>query len=392
VGVDQFKRADGSDTSGAGVSIIVPTFREAANVRPLHAALVQALEGGLPGVPWEVIFVDDNSDDGTAEVARALAREDARVRILQRVGRRGLSSAVVEGGFAAIYDTLVVMDGDLQHPPRYIPALVAPVASGEADVSSGSRFLVGASSAGLSSDARRGQSEFGNALVQRLFGVSLTDPLTGFFCLRRQTLAAVQPRLSTLGFKILLDIIASHSPALRTVEVPFEFAARNAGDSKLDARIYYDFFLFILEKKVPGVRLVSPRFVSFALVGGTGVLVHLALMATALSVLSHGAAFETVRGLDFSLAQLIGASGAMVSNFLINNRLTYADKRLKGLGLWRGLVLFAVLSAIGLAANVGVATAVNDQIDLNWSISALAGILVGVVWNFGTTRRLVWKD
>lgn len=372
---------------------MVPVFRERANVRPLYDTLRSTLQRDLPDWSWELIFVDDNSDDGTADTVRALAREESRVRVVQRVGRRGLSSAVVEGAYCAIHDVIVVMDGDLQHPAEAIARLVGPIAAGEADVTSASRFLDGADAGGLSGEGRRRASVAGNGLVRTLFGLDVTDPLTGFFSLRRDRLAMIAPGLSTMGFKILLDILVSARPRLRHTEIPFRFGARQHGESKLDSRVLYDFALFVLEKKVPLVRLMSPRFVSFALVGSSGVIVHMAIMALVLWGLRADPPGEApIAALPFSIAQLAGALGAMVSNFALNNALTYRDRRLTGWGFARGLALFGALSGLGLAANVGVATAVNNAVSLNWSVSALAGILVGIVWNYATTRRFVWRD
>ncbi len=375
-----------------GLTVVVPVFREAGNVAPLVEAVRHTMATRLPDLDWEIIFVDDNSDDGTADAVRAAAIADLRIRLIARVGRRGLSSAVVEGVLCALYPIVVVMDGDLQHDPVYFPELIRPLMEDRADIVSASRFLADASSAGLASAKRARQSLRGNAFVKAAFGIGLTDPLTGFFATRRDTFRAALPRLSTLGFKILIDLISSLPSSPRLAEIPFEFARRQSGESKLDGGVLFDFLLFVLEKKVPGVRLVGPRFVSFAMVGGTGIVVHLAVMSAFMVAFTGSIVGQGISTAQFSIAQFSGAATAMVSNFLLNNATTYRDKRLTGAGMFAGLLIFILLSAIGLMANVGVAASIKHAYTVNWSVAAIAGILVGIVWNFATTRRFVWRD
>ncbi|WP_181707973.1 glycosyltransferase [Chthonobacter rhizosphaerae] len=362
---------------GIQLSVVVPTYNERDNV----GAVVASLERVLAGIGWEVIFVDDASPDNTADVVRGLARTDRRVRLISRHNRRGLSSAVVEGALAAAADVIAVMDGDMQHDEAVLPELYRRVASGEADVVAASRFLGDGVEEGLGTERRVKISNTGIALANRLFGLDLTDPLTGFFAMRRETLKRALPDLSALGFKILLDVITSAEPRPRVEEVPFRFRARAQGESKLDRRVMYDFLLFFLEKTIGRVIHVPARFLSFALINSLGILVHLMLLVPAHD-LFHA---------SFVTSQLIATVGSMFFNFTVNNLITYNDATLKGLRFWRGFVIFSLVCSVGVFANVGVASMIHDvYADLLYLVPAIAGALITVVWNFVATKMLVW--
>lgn len=358
------------------LSVVVPTFNERANV----ALVVERLDKTLAGTGWEVIFVDDASPDGTAEAVREIARHDRRVRLISRHNRRGLSSAVVEGALAASGAVIAVMDGDLQHDESVLPELFRRVARGEAEIAAASRFLGEARPQGLSSETRVQISNSGIALANRLFNTGLTDPLTGFFAIKREAFERALPGLSELGFKILLDLITSAKPRPSVVEVPFTFRARMHGDSKLDRRVMYDFMLFFLEKVIGRVVPIPARFLSFALVNGAGIVLHLALLAPAISLF----------GMDFVAAQLGATVLSMFFNFSMNNLITYNDAMLRGARFWRGFLVFALLSSVGIVANVGVAAMIYRDVGVNYMVPALAGALITVVWNYVATKMLVW--
>jgi dolichol-phosphate mannosyltransferase len=365
------------DSPGVQLSVIVPTFNERGNV----ASVVAGLDLALRAVSWEVIFVDDASPDRTADAVRDLARRDRRVRLISRHNRRGLSSAVVEGGLAATGDIIAVMDGDMQHDESVLPELYRRVASGEADIATASRFLADGAEAGLATGTRVRISSTGIALANRFFGLDLTDPLTGFFALRRSALEQALPHLSALGFKILLDLIISIQPRPKVSEVPFRFRARAQGASKLDRRVLYDFFLFVLEKTVGRVLPVPARFLSFALINGLGILTHLALLIPAVSLM-HA---------SFLNSQMVATFGSMFFNFTMNNLITYNDATLRGGRFWRGFLLFSLLCSVGVFANVGVASMIyREYSELDYVVPAIAGALITVVWNYVATKLLVW--
>jgi len=375
-------------TSGIDLSVIIPTYNESTNVGPLTAAVKTVLTRHYGEDGWELIFVDDNSPDGTSATARDLAKSDRRIRIMQRVGRRGLASAVMDGMMTAAGDICVVMDGDMQHDPETLLDLIAPIKNGEADITA---VLDGGNAEGLSSETRRNASLGTIKIVNKLFRLNMTDPLTGYFAISRETALTLAPKLSQYGFKILMDLIVSAPKSIRVKEIPFTFLERHSGESKLDNRVIFDFFLFLIEKTLGRFVSLSPRFISFALIGGLGVFLHLGVMGIIFGAhhLSTGGA--EIPALTFTIAQFSGAIIAMFFNYFLNNILTYSDKRLKGAAFIKGFVMFALLCGIGLAANVGVASAINSRYATLWALSAMGGILVGTVWNYAATRQYVWK-
>jgi dolichol-phosphate mannosyltransferase len=356
------------------LTIVVPTFNEKANI-PL---LVDRLSHLLTAYDWEVVFVDDNSPDGTASAARTIGEQDSRVRCIRRIGRRGLAGACLEGMLASQARYVAVMDADLQHDEGLLVPMLEALRAGRADVAVASRYLLGGSAAGLSKQ-RSWVSRGSNALVRLLLGIELTDPMSGHFMIRRDAFEAIAPALSSQGFKILLDILATARGSLRTVELPSTFRERQHGESKLDSKIALDFAALVTAKLTHDA--VSARFLLFCLVGLTGLGIHL-------SVLS---AFLTMTDLTFSVAQALATIGAIAWNFVLNNLFTYRDQRLTGWHFLTGLVRFQVICAIGAISNVGIATWIYDY-DEVWWIAGLGGALIGTVWNFVVSAALVWRQ
>jgi dolichol-phosphate mannosyltransferase len=367
----------GSETpSQAGLpelSVVVPTFNERDNVTVLY----RRLEATLSGISWEVVFVDDNSPDGTWEVVRGLARKDSRVRCIRRIGRRGLSGACIEGILASSGPYAAVIDADLQHDETQLPKMVALLRNGEAELVVGSRYIKGGSADSFNKQ-RAGASQLATEVARRALKVEVADPMSGFFMIRRDRFEQLAPELSTQGFKILLDVIATAQGKLRTIEVPYTFGSRQHGESKLDSMVALDFLGLVLAKFTNDA--VSLRFLMFAMVGGTGLLVHLGTLFIALKVL----------GWPFPEAQAAGAFVAMTSNFILNNFLTYRDQRLKGFAILGGLLAFYLVCSVGLFANVGVAFSVYDQEPI-WWLAGAAGALMGVVWNYAMSGLFVWR-
>jgi len=355
------------------LSVVVPTFNERDNVTTLY----RKLEATLRDVAWEVVFVDDNSPDGTWDVVRALARQDSRVRCVRRIGRRGLSGACIEGILASSAPFAAVMDADLQHDETQLPKMLALLQSGAADLVIGSRYIEGGSADSFNRQ-RAGASALATEVAKRVLGVRVADPMSGFFVIRRDRFEQLAPQLSVQGFKILLDIVATAHGELRTVEVPYTFGSRLHGESKLDSMVALDFLGLVLAKFTHDV--VSLRFLLFAMVGGIGLFVHLGTLFVALQVLDF----------PFPEAQAAGALVAMTSNFILNNFLTYRDQRLKGFAILRGLLAFYLVCSVGLLANVGVAFSVYDQEPI-WWLAGAAGALMGVVWNYAMSGLFVWR-
>jgi dolichol-phosphate mannosyltransferase len=355
------------------LSVVVPTFNERDNVVPLF----RKLETALAGRAWEVIYVDDNSPDGTSDVVRALAREDSRVRCIRRIGRRGLSGACIEGILASSAPAAAVIDADLQHDETQLQKMLALLQGGEADLVVGSRYVEGGSADSFDKQ-RAGFSWLATSVAKKLLRVEIADPMSGFFMIRRDRFEQMAPQLSTQGFKILLDIVATARGSLRITEIPYTFASRQHGESKLDSMVALDFLGLVLAKLTGDV--VSLRFLLFAMVGSLGLFVHLAVLFVALEVFN----------VPFPEAQACGALMAMTSNFMLNNFLTYRDQRLKGFGILRGLLLFYLVCSVGLLANVGVAFSVYDQEPI-WWLAGAAGALMGVVWNYAMSGLFVWR-
>jgi dolichol-phosphate mannosyltransferase len=354
------------------LAIVVPTFNERDNV----AEIVRRLNISLGGIQWEAIFVDDDSPDGTAACIREIARQDPRVRCLQRIGRRGLSSACVEGMLASSSPYFAVIDGDCQHDETVLPRMLELLKSGEADVVVGSRYTAGGG-IGSWNASRARMSRFATRLSRAVIKHDLSDPMSGFFALRREVLELAVRNLSSVGFKILLDLIASSPKPPRVKELPYEFRNRRAGESKLDNQAVWDYLMLLADKLLGGV--VPVRFVSFALIGAVGVLVHFAVLAALFRAMSF----------PFTFSQAGAAAVAMTSNFTLNNALTYRDMRLRG-WLWvKGLISFTLTCSLGALANVGVASYLFKRHTL-WALSALAGIVVGAVWNYAMTASYTW--
>ena len=353
------------------LSVVIPTFKEALNVRPLLAKLDDALRG----VTWQAIFVDDDSPDGTAAVVKAVAATDPRVMCIHRVGRRGLAGAVIEGVMASAAPFVAVVDGDMQHDETLLPQMLAALREDRADLVVGSRYLAtGEADASALGQTREAGSRLANWLGRKVLHAEVTDPMSGFFMMRRELIESVAPTLATSGFKVLFDIMASQPKPPRYIELPYQFRARVAGESKLDNGVVVQYLGLLIAKL--SLDLISPRFLMFAMVGASGVVVHLLILR---SLLHYG----------FAAAQLTAAVGAMTSNYLINNAVTYRDKQKRGLSLFVGYLKFVVLCSVPLAANVAVATMVYER-GPAWWVAGIAGAVVAAVWNYVTTSRAVW--
>lgn len=356
------------------LAIILPTLNERDNLAPL----VERIEGALGKAGWEVLIVDDNSADGTAEEARRLSLTDPRVRVIQRIGRRGLASAAIEGFCATAAPYSAVMDADHQHDPNLLVPMLAAVRSGEAEVAVASRFAEGASTEEWGRPDREKLSGVANALARKLTGVELSDPMSGFFLLPTATARRLVPKLSGIGFKILLDLLATAETPLKVKDFPMNFSARRAGESKLDRAIAFDFLAGLYDKSFG--KVIPTRFALFGTVGALGVVVHMAILY----------AFLLALGTNFSWSQAVATFGAMSFNFWLNNWLTYRDKRLTSpKQVFWGWLGFIGACSIGAFANVAVATTLFDR-GVHEVLAALVGIAIGSVWNYALSSRFVW--
>ena len=356
------------------LAVVIPTFNERANVPTLIAKLDQALAGRR----WEAIFVDDDSPDGTAEAARELGRIDNRVRVIQRIGRRGLSSACIEGMCATAAPCVAVIDGDLQHDETLLPAMLDRL-QGEAalDLVVGSRFVAGGGTGDWDRD-RVAKSAFATKLSRRVLKGDLSDPMSGFFMIRTHIARTLSPALSAIGFKILLDLMTASPTPLAFAELPYTFRTRTEGESKLDHVVAMEYLIALYDRMFG--RIIPVRFAMFSAIGVMGIGVHMGVLGLAMLL-----------GCDFLVAQMLGAVAAMTFNFFLNNTLTYRDRRLRGFRqLLDGWVSFCVVCSVGLVANVGIAAFVHDARNGTAASAALIGILVGAVWNYALSSKFTW--
>lgn len=355
------------------LAVVIPVLNERDNVTPL----LEKLSITLAGVEWEAIFVDDGSRDGTAELVAEIGACDRRVRLIRRIGRRGLSSAVVEGMLSTLAPVVAVMDGDLQHDERIVLKMYELLRGGACELAVGTRYAEGGHADGLSGFRFR-ISRTATLFAGLVAKTKLSDPMSGLFAMRRDLILEVAPRLSTVGYKILLDIVASSPRALQTQEIVYTFRLRHAGESKFDAAIALEYIELILEKTIG--RWVPPRFALFSAIGTLGLLVHL----TVLGLLLKAA------GADFIFAQTIAVIAAMTFNYALNNLLTYRDRRLKGVSWWRGLLSFAAICSVGATANIGIAEFVFSTYSGDWLLAGVSGAVVAALWNFVVTERITW--
>lgn len=368
------------------LAVVLPTYNERKNI----GGMVERLDKALAGIAWEVVIVDDNSPDGTADEARRIALSDPRVRCIQRIGRRGLASAAIEGMCSTAAPVVAVMDADHQHDPELLPQMLAAVTSGDYDLAYASRFAEGASTEEWGRPDRVKASGFANRIANKVTGIELSDPMSGYFMLRAELLRGDAHKLSGVGFKILLDILATVEQPLRVKELPMNFAARAEGESKLDQTVIFEFLVGLYDKWLG--RIIPTRFALFGTVGAMGAVVHLSVLWVMLHLV-FGERFvygNWSESATFNVANTVAAVMAMTFNFVLNNELTYSDKRLRGFyPLLKGWAQFALTCTLGLLTSVGSA-AVLKSMGFHAIVAVIVGIVLSSVWNFALSNKFVW--
>ncbi|MDC1254822.1 glycosyltransferase family 2 protein [Paracoccaceae bacterium] len=372
MGVVQIKYDDNKDIA---LTIVVPTYNEKLNVRPL----VSLLDKALVDINWEVVFVDDDSPDGTADEVRELARTRLDVRVIHRIGRRGLSGACIEGILSSAAPYVAVMDGDLQHDETVLISMIASFnADPELNLVIGSRNVEGGSSGNGLSGIRSFGSDMATVMARKLLKIRVQDPMSGFFMIKLESFRDVVGELQRQGFKILTDLLSASRGSWKIKEIPFVFKERQYGQSKMDSAVTLEYFGLILARLTGGA--ISIRFVLFLFVGLTGILVQLLMVGIFLNVMF----------LSFFYSQILAVILAMTSNFFLNNILTYRDQSLSGKYILFGLLSFYFVCSLGAVANVAVANLVYNFVPL-WILASFFGSVISSLWNFMSSKWLTWR-
>jgi dolichol-phosphate mannosyltransferase len=360
--------------SSQSVSIIIPSLNERENI-PI---VVERLEALLTGRKWEAVFVDDDSRDGSLEVLMSLARTKPHVRFIRRIGRRGLSSACLEGMASSVADIFAVMDCDLQHDEAILSKMLAAFEEDPSlELAVGTRYAGEGGGVGEWSKVRIFISRLATSLGSLARKTELSDPMSGFFAIRREVFEETVRQMTGKGFKILLDMVLSVGRPLKTREFSYEFRTRQHGESKLDIVVGFE-YLYLLADKIFG-RFVPVSFVVYVLAGLSGLFLHLAAL---------GILFRYV-GIAFVTAQLTATLVAMVSNFLVNNSVTFRQQRLKGAMLLPGLLAYIAICGLGAIVNVQASEYLFEN-HIPWWFAGAAGALVGAVWNYAVSTQIVW--
>jgi dolichol-phosphate mannosyltransferase len=354
------------------IAVVLPTFNEKGNI----PAVIERVSAALMGLDWELIFIDDDSPDGTSDVVRAYAREDRRIRLIQRIGRRGLSTACIEGMMATAADYIAVMDADLQHDETILPRMLQKLRSEDLDIVVATRG--GDGDMGEFAPSRVFLSRMGRLVSRVVSGSDLTDPMSGFFVLHRSFFAEVVHGLHQGGFKILVDILATSNRPVRVGEVGYSFRNRLYGKSKLDLSVALEYLFLVLDKLTGGI--IPPRFFYFALVGSTGLVVHFSFLWL-LYMRLH---------LSFTAAQAWATFAAMTGNYFLNNLITFRDRSLHGRYLLIGMVTFWIACSFGAWANVSFAGSLLRS-GMPWYFAALVGTVLSAVWNYSISSIFTWQ-
>tara|TARA_Y100001968_G_scaffold297194_1_gene305953 strand:- start:271 stop:1380 length:1110 start_codon:yes stop_codon:yes gene_type:complete len=360
------------------ISIVLPSYNEYNNITLIIKKLLKF--ANLYDI--EILVVDDDSNDGTTSLVRDLARDEARIRLIHRIGRAGLSSAIKEGVINAKGDIVAIMDSDGQHEPEDVLEAIRKLISNQLDIVIGSRFQKNSDLQGLSK-ARQDGSTLANNIARislsRKYS-DLSDYMSGCIVIRRDSCLAFTQRVDVNGFKFLYELLAISNGCLNIQEIPIKFKSRSHGKSKLDISILWDFIISLLHT-ISG-KILPRRAISFALVGLTGVFVQ--LISTEILIRMLGIDFEAA--LPYSV--VLSAS----SNYLINNFLTFRSRRLKNMKLITGLLKFLVVASLPVIANVGLATSFYNFITPSTLLAQIAGIIVVFIWNYAASSRFVWNS
>jgi dolichol-phosphate mannosyltransferase len=370
------------------LSVITPTYNEAKNIGRFLDEVSRALEG----FHYEVIVADDDSPDLTWQRVQEVAEKNPRVKVLRRTSNRGLSAAVIDGFASATGEVAVCMDADLQHDPTALPKMFAKIQQG-ADLVVGSRYVAGGS-VGEWGPFRRLTSWSATKMAQILLSARLTDPMSGFFMMRREDFLRIRDSLNVAGFKILLEIVARMKPKA-LAEVPIVFRTRVAGESKLSGRVIFQYLQQLWRLSFLG-RLIPERFIKFAIVGGIGIIVNLLSLILIIRFLG----FRDWR------ASSLATGVAIINNYVLNNVWTYRDRIRRGHRFIQGFFHYLGYSLVALA----VTTLVFSILTSGWTawiqpksaakefplmivlLCQFLAIVSGTYLNFSLNNSFTWKN
>ena len=358
------------------LSIVIPTYNEKDNI----AKILDKLKKALKDIAYEIIFVDDNSPDGTSREIKNFMKKSSDIRLIHRIGRRGLSGAVIEGIFAATSELVAVMDCDLQHDETKLSEMLHLFSKSiSLDLVIGSRFT---EKGGISDKAFSKIRELGSRittlLVKRLLNINSSDPLSGFFMVKKETFLMSADNLQSQGFKILADFLATSGKNIEIKEIGYKFKNRVVGESKMSFLTVLELIGLVLSQIFKG--RVSIRFILFCMVGLSGIFVQLFITGTSMFLINQ-----------FATAQTLGIIAAMTSNYFLNNTITFQERKLKSFDLLRGLFSFYLICSLGAFTNIAIASYVFG-FSSNWLISSFVGAIFGAVWNFTLTSIFTWKS
>ncbi len=358
--------------------MIVPTYNERENVPVLAKRLDEAM--GKAGISYELVIVDDNSPDGTAEVARSLKLKHGKVKVFVRTNEKGLSSAVLKGFEIAEGKYFVVMDADLQHPPEVVPKLVEKLKEG-CDLVIASRYT---EEGGIKEwSLTRKIISKGATFLAKIFvppAKHTTDPMSGFFALKREVVESPKKPLNPLGYKILLEILAKGNYK-RVCEVPYVFEKRYAGESKLGGKVMTEYVLHLI--KLAWEMGELKRMLVFATIGASGIAVNEGTLYLVYEVLGA----KELGYLGLALGGLAGFEASVIYNFILHDLITFRERR--RLPLWKRFLHYELASVGGAVIQIAFLLGLT-ALGLNYLLANLIGILFGLGFRYAYSATKAW--
>jgi dolichol-phosphate mannosyltransferase len=357
------------------LAIIIPTYNESSNL----PVLVKRIGDLNLDTEYEIIVVDDNSPDKTWKTAVDLQKQYNNMKSIRRLGRSGLSSAVIEGILATNTKFFAVIDADLQHDETKIPDMLNAARNG-ANIVIGSRYIEGGG-VGDWSQHRKKISRWATNLALKIFKHNISDPMSGFFLMERKYLDSVVESLDAKGFKILLDILSNYKPGEIIIkEIPYQFKDRMHGESKLTPIVALQFLEFIYSKILG--RYIPLRFFKFISVGSLGAFVHFTMLYLCFKKFN----------ISYELSLMIAIESAIIFNFFLNNIWTFRDSLLLGKkALLFGLLKFNLASLFGGMVSFVMSVFLMNTLNIHWATASITGAVAGALWNYQLNLLFTWK-